>query len=252
MLDRINLTNIIAYCRACAPDEAGGYIGPDGNFYPLRNKALNPSETFRFDHVPEDAIALIHSHPGGPFAPSEMDQMQQAAMDIPWGIVAFTDDRTEIFWFGDTAPMEPLNNRGFRHYVTDCYAGVRDLYRTHCGVVLPNFPRSWDWWSHGQHLFLHGFEKAGFHEVARSDVREGDVLLMSIKSATPNHSAVWIGKSLIYHHMSSRTESEPSNRAVVESDGRWIPFISMVLRHENGGIARTPWALVREKLSSRY
>lgn len=252
MLDKIKPTKFTEYLRSHAPFEAGGYIGPDGEFYPLRNRALNPSETFRFDHVPSEAIALIHSHPDGPFAPSEMDQMQQAAMDIPWGILAFKGRREEFFWFGDTAPMPPLVGRGFRHYVTDCYAGIRDLYRTCCDITLPNFPRAWDWWNEGEQLFERGFASAGFYQVPQGDARPGDVVLMSIKSHTPNHGAVWLGDSLIYHHLSSKTESEPSHLAAIEPDGRWTPYISLVLRHEDSRVARTSWPLVRQKLSAGY
>lgn len=253
MLERIKLTDIRSHCLAHAPNEAGGYINTDGVFVPLVNLSSRPTEAFRFDIPDEKAIAVIHSHPGGPFSPSEMDQRQQRASGIPWGIFAFKDDREEFFWFGDEAPIPPLIGRGFRNYVTDCYAAMRDLYRQECYVTLPAFFHDWNWWKTGQQLIEAQYVDAGFKRIPDSQIRPGDVVLISIRSSTPNHTAVWIGDGLIYHHSSSRlTDSDPKSLSRVESAGPWMPHISAVLRHENSAVARAPWPLIRQKLQAGH
>lgn len=230
---------LIKYCRDAAPNEAGGYIDTSGTFHPLHNASLTPREAFYFPDIPPDAAAVVHSHPGGPFAPSIGDQVQQIAMDIPWLIVAFKDDRTECFWFGDTAPIPPLVGRGFRHYVTDCYSACRDYYRVVCGLELPQFTRRWEWWEQGQTLYMDGFSVAGFREIPTDQLAPGDAVLMQIHAKTPNHAAIWLGDGLIYHHTSARSESVPGRLATVENVGRYSRHITAALRHDHSGIVRT-------------
>jgi cell wall-associated NlpC family hydrolase len=243
-----DLTRAVDYCKRLAPLEAGGYIDRNGGFVPLQNLHPVPTEHFHFPHIPTDAQAIVHSHPGGPFAPSELDQRQQIAFDIPWVIIAFDSERTEVFTFGDSAPVPPLVGRGFRHYVTDCYAGMRDLYRVKLGVELPHFPRVWQWWERGGAMLADGFTQAGFSIV--SDPMPGDVLLCSLWSKTPNHCAVWLGDGLIYHHLSSTKESAPDRLSTVEAAGRWFPYISTVVRHADDRVARASWSDIRRQLQT--
>lgn len=244
------MSDVIDYFKAKAPNEAGGYIDAQGVFHPLDNIADNPSSHFHFASVPDDAIKLVHSHPNGPFAPSEMDQRQQIAMAVPWQIVAWQGDRTEVFEFGDEAPIPPLIGRGFRHYVTDCYAACRDMYRTKCDVLLPHFPREWEWWRHDKRLLSEGFAEAGFHAIEHRDILPGDAMLMCVRADTPNHSAVYMGDGWIYHHMSGRTESAPDRVACMDYLGRWQPYVTTVLRHEDNRITRTPWQAIRQELQA--
>lgn len=239
MLHANELTKIVQYCRDMAPYEAGGFIDAFGLFVPLHNYSPTPTEAFYFPDMPPDARAVVHSHPGGPFAPSIGDQVQQRAMDIPWLVVAFDGDRLETFWFGDGAPIAPLVGRGFRHFVTDCYAACRDFYRITADLTLPEYPRRWKWWETDQRLYLDGFAAAGFREVDKAAILPGDAVLMQIHAKTPNHAAIWLGDGLIYHHTSGTKESDPTRLATVENGGRYSHFITAALRNDNDRIIRT-------------
>lgn len=250
MLGATEFIKIARHCRKHAPYEAGGYIDVTGCFFvPMYNRCDDPTQGFEFVGVPDNASAIVHSHPYGPFYPSLMDQQQQIAIDVPWIIYAFDDKREEFFTFGDTAPIPPLVGRGYRYAVTDCYSASRDLYRVHCGVTLPHFPREWEWWCNGGNMLAQGYADAGFREVSKRDMTEGDALLLRIRSDVVNHAAVYVGDGLIYHHLSSTKESDPSRLAVVEGIGRWLPFIDGVVRHADSRIKGATWPVIRKKLS---
>jgi len=240
VLAEVERSKLVSYCKSMSPLEAGGYIDSNGCFVPCPNMHPKPDESFLFNNVPADAVAIVHSHPGGPFCPSEADQLQQQAWGVPWLIVAFDDTRTELFAFGDEAPKLSLLNRGFRHFVSDCYAGARDLYEFECGLVLPQFVRSWEWWNRSDNLFESGFESAGFVQTSGEELLPGDALLMALpRGETINHCAIWVGDGLIYHHTSGKTESDPNRLATVELAGRYFRYTRKVVRHADCRIART-------------
>ncbi len=245
----LDATALIDYCKSKAPNEAGGYISASGAFVPCDNVHHDPENYFYFADIPSDATAIIHSHPGGPFCPTESDQRGQMAWGIPWAIVAFDEYRTEIFWFGDEAEQPPLIGRGFRHYVADCYAAIRHAYKFECGLELGEWPREWQWWRSGDALYELGFPLEGFREIALSDVRAGDAVLMSLRSKTPNHAALWLGDGLIYHHMSGKTESEPGRLSTVEYAGRYQPYIVKALRNDDSRIDRAFGQKIRALVS---
>lgn len=249
MLDATETFKIIEYCKSMAPLEAGGYIAASGEFVPCVNIHSEPENYFLFADVPVDVLAIIHSHPGGPFCATESDQRGQMGWGIPWAIVAFDGDRTEFFWFGDEAEPLPLIGRGFRHYSADCYRAIRDAYRFECGLELGEWPREWKWWLGDKALYNHGFSFEGFHEIPTAEARPGDAVLMSIKSKTPNHAALWLGSGLIYHHMSGKTESEPGRLSTVEYSGDWQRFIVKALRNEDDRINRTFGQKIRALVS---
>lgn len=229
---------ILDYSLTQSPNEACGYISVLGRFIPCDNISPEPTKYFSMSRIPDNALAIVHSHPGGPFAPSGLDMRQQIASALPWCIAAFDDDRSDVFWFGDEAPMPPLLGRGFRHGVTDCYALVRHMYMSIHNIDLPDFPRKWEWWDDDQTLFVDGYRDAGFSSVPISDVLPADILLFSIRSQTPNHSGIYLGRDLILHHLSGKTEYEPSRLSTVENVSRLVPHLSKVLRHENNHISR--------------
>lgn len=226
------------YSRSLAPNEACGYIDRNGEFVGCENISKKPTEYFEIAHVPDDALAIVHSHPGGPFAPSELDMRQQIATALPWCIAAFDGERESVFWFGENAPKPPLIGRGFRHGVSDCYALVRHFYEQIHNIELPEYPRKWEWWLDDSNLFMEGYREAGFHPVTVSEVLPGDVLLFSIRSSAPNHSGIYLGRDLILHHVSSKTEYDPSRLSTIENVSRWFRYLSKVLRHENNHINR--------------
>ncbi len=202
------------------------------------NVAQDPTTKFLIAEVPEDAQAIFHSHPGGPFYPSEHDMRQQEATAKPWGIACTSGHHSEVFWFGDDAPKAPIIGRPFRHGVSDCYELIRDFYKEVHGISLMNVPRDWEWWHKGGDLYSLGFEKAGFHEVSLEEVLPGDVFLASVASDKTNHGGIYLGNGLILHHTTAKDGFDPYRLSCVEPAARWMKFFTKVLRHEDDQIDR--------------
>lgn len=232
--DQLRAEAIEAY-----PNEAVWLITP-GECRRVRNVASNPSATFRVDKrtmaaaVKRGLLAVVHSHPDGPDCPSEADMNGQLASGVPWGIISTNGEGClPPFWWGDDVPREPLIGRPFRHGVTDCYALIRDYYRLELGIVLPEYPRDWEWWLSGGDLYRQGFASAGFRVIDQAEAREGDMWWSQIRSPVPNHGGVYLGNGLILHHKTARLEADATRLSLREPIGRWMPYITTWLRHES-------------------
>lgn len=230
---------ILDAALASPQNEICGYIDANKQVKFMMNVARDPRNEFEIANVPDDALAIFHSHPGGPFHPTELDAKQQLATAIPWAIACFNELHSEIFWFGDGAPKAPLIGRGFRHYVTDCYALIRDFYMTVHAIELPEFPREWEWWKTEKMLYLDGFQEAGFHEISKADILPGDVFFATVHAKSPNHAGIYLGNGLILHHSAARQPYDPSRLSTVEPAGNWTNLLSKVIRHENDNINRS-------------
>jgi proteasome lid subunit RPN8/RPN11 len=221
------------------PNESCGAVTEAG-YVPLVNTSGTPKHGFTCDAQIEPMIAdgtllaLIHSHPDGPLSPSERDMAQQIAMDLPWGIVASQQDAALPPWFwGPGVPVPPLVGRTFRYGPSgsdgkgDCAALVRDWYAMERGIEMPEFPRAKYCWVDRPGLYRDNLTEAGLTRISGAlDQREpqvGDVFLMAIRSAAPNHVAIYQGNGLILHHLEGRlSRTEPF--------GAWLQFVTDVFR----------------------
>lgn len=174
------------------------------------------------------------------FIPSPAEMRTQAALAVPFGVVVCNRSRcVDRFWFGDQCPTLPLVGRPFRYGVTDCYSLIRDWYRTQRGVLLPDYPREWNFWVEGLDMYGAGFGEAGFRRIDPADAGEGDSVLFRIRSRVPNHAAVLLGGGWMLHHTASRLPYDVmwlSNREPLD---RWERFASHWLRYEGGKRRRT-------------
>ena len=157
-------------------------------------------------------LAVVHSHPNGPLAPSAEDQGQQIATALPWGIVT-TDGVTasEPLWWGDGIPPPPIEGRDFRWGPAgtdgkgDCYALVRDWYRSERGLVLRDYARDGAWQDENPLLYEEGWQAAGFRPVAEEDLQPGDGVLFAIRSqGKANHAGIYLGAGILLHHLENR------------------------------------------------
>lgn len=232
---------ILAYALEHPTEEVCGYINENNEFVELTNNSPDRENAFEIGTLPHGAKAIVHSHPGGPFYPSELDMKQQLATALPWGICSFSDIHCETFWFGDECPKAPLIGRGFRHGVTDCYSLIRDFYKVVHDIELMEFPRSWQWWNTDKKLYLEGFAETGFREVNVSEILPGDVFFATVghEAKSANHAGVYIGNGLILHHSAGRQGYDPSRLSTVESGARWMHLVTKVVRHENDKIDRS-------------
>lgn len=225
------------------PIESCGVIveGREGlRYVAFENTSTSPTTSFHVDErlllpIIKSVKAIVHSHPNGPDCPSETDMQQQQAWNIPFGIVT-TDgsDCFEPFFWGKGVPKAPLIGRGFRHGVTDCYALVRDYFEDKLGVVLRDYPRNWEWWNEGGDFYERYFVTEGFFKIDESEVRENDCFMACIRSKTPNHGGIYVGNSLILHHLTSRLAVDPSRLSKREPIGAWTKLIAGTwVRHES-------------------
>ena len=139
---------------------------------------------------------------------------------------------SEPFYWGDDIPIPPFEGRQFRHGPSgsdnrgDCYALIRDWYQVNLNIKLPPGYRDDQCWSQGKDLYRDNFKMAGFYQVELDDIRIGDVVLAHVMSGTTNHGGIYIGNSLVLHHLSRRlSRTEPILR--------WQHLITMVLRHKD-------------------
>ena len=231
------LAQIKSEAIAAYPNEAVWLITEDG-CRNVPNKSESPGDSFRVDPRTMAAarkkglLAVVHSHPDGPHAPSEADMISQVNEDVPWGLVECTAEWcSDLVWWGDEVDIPPLVGRTFRHGITDCYSLIRDYFRSEKGVTLPEFPRDWLWWEKGGDLFQQGFEKAGFIRISQEEAQPGDVWLAQIHSPKPNHGGVLLEGGLCIHQLGSLRPVDTSKLSVREPVYRFKNFITHWLRY---------------------
>ena len=173
------------------------------------------------------------------FIPSAAEMRAQMSLAVPFGVVVCVRSRCiDRFWFGDQSPRLPLPGRPFRHGVTDCYSLIRDFYRLEWGVLLPDHPRDWNWWTQGLDLYQAGFEEAGFRSIDPAHAGDADAVLFRMRSRVPNHAAVLLGEGRMLHHPAS---IHPYDVLRVSHYGwleRWKRHVTHWLRYE--GEASSP------------
>ena len=106
-----------------------------------------------------------------------------------------------------------LLGREFIHGKQDCYTMVRDFYRDNFGMSLRNYARPNLWWQQPNiTLYSSLYSKEGFRaiNVHPTDWRPADLLLMSIKSSSPNHIGIIVDDGSFIHHLYGRLSSKES------------------------------------------
>lgn len=216
-----------------------------GAYRACANVAPDPSAAFE---LPSGAVldaersgrpwAVVHGHPHPLSAcPTELDMAQQLATGRPWAIVPVGagGEPAEPFWWGPEVPLRPLIGRPFRHGVTDCYSLVRDWHLAMRGAELPEHPREWGWWragARGPDLYERHFRAAGFEEIAASEARAHDCLLLQVRSPVANHAAVIVEPGLILHHPGGARPHDPGVLSRRDVLARWAPHVVRALRLE--------------------
>lgn len=211
----------IAHAIRDFPREAVGVVVVERGkpvYIACENTATKPGDEFRMgktDWARAEArgeiIALIHSHPNAGAAPSDADRAQCEASGVPWWIIAVHDDAGTVSAV-DVSRTEPcgyevpLVGRQFHHGVLDCFTLIKDYYDRELGIQIPDFQREDNWWNMGQNLYMDNFEKAGF-EIAAGNPQLHDVILMQIRSPVPNHAGIYLGNTMVLHHMWGRLSS---------------------------------------------
>ena len=224
------------------PKESCGLIV--GNmYYRCKNVAPDPTTDFK---ISEKEIAtklqrgnikcVIHSHNNYPHS-SEKDQIIQEASGYPWGIISIFNNRVADTWFwGDQIEPDQLVGRKFRNGSHDCYALIRDWYRINRNVLLPTKAHPLTWFKDKKdkegeiirpatNMIVDNMNEFGFKEISQDGPFEiGDVLMARDSSEVINHTALYIGRGLILHHMWGRLSTR-------EPLINWKKYIEKVVRY---------------------
>lgn len=224
---------IAAHAAADYPREACGLlvrVGQVIRYVACKNLAddddffvLDPKDYLACEKLGE-IVAVVHSHPNGPAAPSDADKAACEATRLPWYILSLPTK--EWAYLTPSGYQAPLYGRMWVHGVLDCYTFIRDWYRLEQGIELPDFDRNYLWWEKGEDIYVQNFAKAGF-SVVEGSPRHGDVILMSVLSKITNHGAILLEGDLLAHHLYNRL----SNRSETWG-GFYRNSTTHILRHD--------------------
>ncbi|MBF8793617.1 phage tail protein [Pseudomonas monteilii] len=244
-----------AHAREKAPEECCGLLIKAGrklSYLPCSNAAPDPEDNFRIaaeDWAEAEDLgaiaAVVHSHPGQSAKLSAADRVAMEATAIPWVIIEVREGEPVSHLVHEpTGYQAPLVGRPFRHGVLDCYTLVRDYYQRELGILLPDYEREDGWWEKGQDLYADNFEAAGFYSVDPGDLRQGDLIVMQVRSEKANHAGVYLADGRlktepehhpvpggILHHLYGRD----SKRDVF--GGYWRESARLYLRHREAKLA---------------
>lgn len=248
-LSQVVVVAMYEHAREQAPKECCGLlikIGRKLSYRRCQNVASEPEESFRI--AAEDwaeaedlgeVVAVVHSHPGQSARLSAADRTAMEATAIPWVIIEVREGLPVSHLVHEpTGYQAPLVGRPFHHGVLDCYTLVRDYYQRELGILLPDYEREDGWWDKGQDLYADNFEAAGFYPVDPNDLRQGDLIVMQVRSEKANHAGVYLADGRlktepehhpvpggILHHLYGRD----SKRDVF--GGYWRESARLYLRH---------------------
>jgi proteasome lid subunit RPN8/RPN11 len=222
-----------AHAFKVLPNEAAGVI-EDGDFVPLANVATDPTKEVGLSLASRLRVlqspVFFHSHPGGPACPSHADMEYQQDINKP--CVIYVPETNDMFAWGDALGSSPLEGRAFRHGVFDCYSAVRDWFKLHRGVTLPEGARGWNWWAEGQDIYAQNFARAGFRHISISDATQpGDALMYRFNYPVLMHAAVVHDADRLFHHTAGLHPYDPSRVSGYAPRARWVRLAAAAVRY---------------------
>lgn len=198
------IKDIQAHAEREYPRECCGLV-VDSKYYPATNVSDNPLESFK---IPAEFYAnceeigrieaVVHSHPDAWARPSQADKCMSEALELPYIIQSVREGVCdgEPMTYTPSGWVLPLVGREFIHGVHDCLSIVLDYYKRERGVDLGTYSREDGWWNEpGKDYYRELLPLAGFYKV--DTPRDGDVVLMQIRSKVPNHAAVFLEAGII-------------------------------------------------------
>ena len=203
--------------RARAPQESCGFIvrqGRANRYLSAPNSAEKPEADFKISaeawtdaEDQGEIVAIVHSHPGQSARLSHADRVSMEGTGLPWLIIEVREGEPVAHLIHEpTGYQAPLVGRPFDYATQNCYTLVRDYYRREMGIELADVDSEDGWWNEGLDLYVENFERVGFYPVDRSDLRQGDMIVMQVRAPVANHAGVYLADG--------KLKSEPDHHPV--------------------------------------
>ena len=203
------------HAKGCMPKESCGLLAivkGKETYFPCKNLANDVCSYFIIDPddwaLAEDSgelTAIIHSHPTGPIFPSETDKTACEYLGLPWYI--YSPEQDDWYYFEPSGyTPQPLLWREWIWKAQDCYTLLVDYFKSK-NLIVKDWPRPKD----PTELFTNGLledvlPKSGFIEV-NDDIKEDDVLLMTMIGKGASHVGMYVGDQMVLHHQVGRLSS---------------------------------------------
>lgn len=231
MIDEKILEDIFKHAEECYPNECCGYIlQKEGESYYKPGRNIHPHKNTDFkirgrDYRDEDGkiIMVVHSHCNAKPEPSQADLINCEKSGLPWIIVSWPMKKVKEF--SPCGYKAELIGRKFVYGIADCLSLVRDHHARELGIDFPDFERpAWEWWKKDGDFFMDKFEEAGF--VRTDKLEKNSIILMTLASRVINHAAIYLGDSMILHHLCDAL----SGRDIY--GGYWEKNTRIIVRHK--------------------
>lgn len=223
-----------AHAREAAPQEACGLfavVRGREQYIRCRNIALAPEVNFAIDPLDwarvEDRgqiTAVFHSHPSTSATPTPADRAACDQLGMPWRV--FSPVASQWFTMLPAGWREPLEGRDWRWGEADCWSLVRDWFWLERRIELPDWQRPSVAEFVAAPMFDGCWREAGFTEAA-DEIQIGDCILFDRRGIGSDHVAVYVGDSMILHHV----VGEKSRRELYGP--KWTSATKIRLRHDS-------------------
>jgi len=205
----------VQHAKECLPKESCGLLAiVKGKevYFPCKNLANDQITYFIID--PDDwanaedsgeLVGLIHSHPKGPIFPSEADKLACEYLGLQWHIYSPEIDDWHSFKPSGYKSSKVIG-KTWIWGAADCWTIVVDYFNEK-GLKVGDMIRPKD---PVEMLTNRKFEKeiplCNFKEV-NDDIKEDDLLLMSMAKNTGCHVGIYVGDQMVLHHQVGRLSS---------------------------------------------
>ncbi len=229
-----NKTIALEYAKTKMPNEACGLVIVEHGlevFVPCRNISehkdmfeIHPDDFAKAEDRGE-ILEVFHSHCFSPPFPSMVDKVVCGEASVKWSIVSVPNG----VWHEHLPDgfKAPLIGRQWAHGHLDCYSLIIDYFEEKLGLDICDFDRKFEWWLHGEDLYMKNYEAAGFRKVDQKEIKEHDIILMQVRSPVVNHGGIYLGNGQMLHHLHRRL----SGRDVW--DGYYAKHTVQVVRHNS-------------------
>lgn len=260
--------DIVAHAEAVFPEECVGVV-VGGKYVPLENVdpepekffSMSPADERRYVFGPDaEAQAVVHSHPDGPLYPTYPDMKAHLLVGLPFVMIGHNTATGWNYWeMGDHLLDLPLDDRVFRHGVTDCFSALRSWWWQKKGIKFPDIARRDNWWEPvfsrtlpdgspdlnsqvelpQDNLYADHFVEWGFRELSQEEIGEncsqlqpGDIFLYRLNRAfagiparsIETHGGVYAGDGEIYHHLPERKSAFDAAEGWARNASRWLRY----------------------------